>query len=220
MPDLFEIIGTTRSMRRFEPDPVPAELIKQILEAGTAPMAVTIRAGASSWSRTRRLKKVQLWCKKAFDEMIGPRYASRAQPPDVTADKYKRQDSAAECLIEHFHQAPISIVACLVDRPKPARGNGASICPAAQIMPRAIRTLGLRSTVTTRHMIHAKEPNRARRHLVVSGPQRDRDPLLCARGTGSRKVIHDAQFAVSAAGMRRLLALSRSRRVARTSCFV
>ena len=36
MHDLFEIIGTTRSMRRLKPDPVPDELIKKILEAGTA----------------------------------------------------------------------------------------------------------------------------------------------------------------------------------------
>jgi hypothetical protein len=34
--DLFEIIATTRSMRRLKPDPVPTELIRKILEAGTA----------------------------------------------------------------------------------------------------------------------------------------------------------------------------------------
>ena len=32
--DLFEIIKTTRSMRRLKPDPVPSNLIRQILEAG------------------------------------------------------------------------------------------------------------------------------------------------------------------------------------------
>ena len=32
--DLFEIIRTTRSMRRLKPDPVPNELIRRILEAG------------------------------------------------------------------------------------------------------------------------------------------------------------------------------------------
>ena len=33
-PDLFEIIKTTRSMRRLKPDPVPNELVSKILEAG------------------------------------------------------------------------------------------------------------------------------------------------------------------------------------------
>jgi nitroreductase len=32
--DLFEIIKTTRSMRRLKPDPVPNELIRTILQAG------------------------------------------------------------------------------------------------------------------------------------------------------------------------------------------
>jgi nitroreductase len=32
--DLFEIIRTTRSMRRLKPDSVPNELIRKILEAG------------------------------------------------------------------------------------------------------------------------------------------------------------------------------------------
>ena len=36
MQDVFEIIGTTRSMRRLKPDPVPDEMIKKILLAGTA----------------------------------------------------------------------------------------------------------------------------------------------------------------------------------------
>ncbi len=33
--DLFEIMATTRSMRRLKPDPVPEEIIRKILEAGT-----------------------------------------------------------------------------------------------------------------------------------------------------------------------------------------
>ena len=32
--DLFEIMRTTRSMRRLKPDPVPNDLIRKILEAG------------------------------------------------------------------------------------------------------------------------------------------------------------------------------------------
>jgi nitroreductase len=35
-PGLFEIVHTTRSMRRLKPDPVPEALLRRILEAGTA----------------------------------------------------------------------------------------------------------------------------------------------------------------------------------------
>ena len=53
MPDLFEIIGTTRSMRRLKPDPVPDELIKKILLAGTAAANTTNRGGGRCDSRRR-----------------------------------------------------------------------------------------------------------------------------------------------------------------------
>jgi hypothetical protein len=44
--DLFEIIRTTRSMRRLKPDPVPNELIRKILEAGVcAPSGGNMQRG-------------------------------------------------------------------------------------------------------------------------------------------------------------------------------
>ena len=42
--DLFEIIRTTRSMRRLKPDPVPNELIRKILEAGVDHLIVALDA--------------------------------------------------------------------------------------------------------------------------------------------------------------------------------
>jgi nitroreductase len=34
-PGLFEIIHTTRSMRRLKPDPVPEKLVRKMLDAAT-----------------------------------------------------------------------------------------------------------------------------------------------------------------------------------------
>ncbi len=163
MPDLFEIIGTTRSMRRLKPDPVPDELIRKILEAGAA------AANGGNTQKWRFLvvkdpaikKAVQVWYKKAFDEVVGPRYATSAPPPGVTPERYGRQQSAVEYLTEHYHEAPVWIVACLEDGPNPTRGAGSSIYPAVQNMLLAIRALGLGSTLTTRHLIHEKETEAA-----------------------------------------------------------
>jgi nitroreductase len=163
MPDLFEIIGTTRSMRRLKPDPVPDELIRKILEAGAA------AANGGNTQKWRFLvvkdpaikKAVQVWYKKAFDEVVGPRYATSAPPPGVTAERYGRQHGAVEYLTEHFHEAPVWIVACLEDGLNPTRGAGASIYPAVQNMLLAIRALGLGSTLTTRHLLHEKEAEAA-----------------------------------------------------------
>ena len=163
MQDIFEIIGSTRSMRRLKPDPVPDDLIVKILEAGTA------AANGGNFQTWRFLvikdaeikKKVQVWYKKAYDEIIGPRYATAAPPPGVAPEKYGRQHGAVEYLTEHFHEAPVWIVACLVDGPNPNRATGASIYPAVQNMLLAIRALGLGSTLTTRHLMFAKEAEEA-----------------------------------------------------------
>ncbi len=45
--DLFEIMETTRAMRRLKPDPVPDELIRKILHAGVCAFTGW---GPGSWS--------------------------------------------------------------------------------------------------------------------------------------------------------------------------
>ncbi len=164
MQDVFDIIQTTRAMRRLKPDPVPDDLIRKILEAGVA------AANGGNYQRWRFLvikdtavkKAVQVWYKKAFDEVVGPRYASSPPPPGISAEKYARQHHAVEHLTEHFHEAPVWIVACLDEgKNTPTRTSGASIYPAVQNMLLAARALGLGSTLTTRHLLYAKEAEAA-----------------------------------------------------------
>src|SRR5216683_2760913 len=99
---------------------------------------------------------VQVYYKKAFDEVVGPRYAS-SPPPGSDAARYKRQHAAIEYLTDHYHEAPVWIVACLEDGSNPTRSVGSSIYPAVQNMLLAARALGLGSTLTTRHITYEKE---------------------------------------------------------------
>jgi len=160
MSDLFEIIQTTRAMRRLKPDPVPDELIRKILEMGVC------AANGANTQRWRFLvikdpkikQQVQVHYKRAFDEVIGPRYLTATPPPGVTRERYLRQHAAVEYLTDHFHEAPVWIIACLDEgRQTPTRGSGASIYPAVQNMLLAARALGLGSTLTTRHLLYEKE---------------------------------------------------------------
>ncbi len=87
---------TTRAMRRLKPDPVPDTLIRKILEAGAA---AANGGNAQHWRflvvKDPTIKKaVQIWYKKAFDEVVGPRYATSAPPPGVTPERFKRQHAA------------------------------------------------------------------------------------------------------------------------------
>jgi nitroreductase len=161
--DLFDIMATTRSMRRLKPDPVPDQLIRKILEAGAC------AANGGNTQKWRFLvvkdpaikKAVAAYYKKAFDEVVGPRYRSSAPPPGVTPERYVRQHGAVEYLTEHFHEAPVWIVACLEDGSNPNRSSGASIYPAVQNMILATRALGLGTTLTTRHLLHEKDAEAA-----------------------------------------------------------
>ena len=63
-----------------------------------------------------------------------------------------------EYLTEHYHEAPVWIVACQDDGEEtPTRSSGASIYPAVQNMLLAARALGLGATLTSRHLRHEKE---------------------------------------------------------------
>jgi nitroreductase len=162
--DLFEIMRTTRSMRRLKPDPVPEALITQILEAG---MCAANGGNTQRWRflvvKDPEVKKaVQVFYKRAFDKVVGPRYRTSAPPPGVSAERYARQHTAVEYLTEHFHEAPVWIVACIDEgTAAPTRWSGASIYPAVQNMLLAIRALGLGSTLTTRHLLYEREAEAA-----------------------------------------------------------
>ncbi len=169
MPDdteLFEIIHSTRAMRRLKPDPVPDALIRKILEAGVcAPNGGNTQRWRFLVVKDPAIKRaVQVYYKRALDEVIGPRYLTSEPPPGVTKERYLRQHAAVEYLTEHFHEAPVWIVPCLEiagGMAAPNRSSGASIYPAVQNMLLAARALGLGATLTTRHLLYEKETEAA-----------------------------------------------------------
>jgi nitroreductase len=162
--DVFEIMHTTRAMRRLKPDPVPDALIGKILRAGAcAPNGGNTQRWRFLVVKDAGIKKaVQVYYQRAFDEIVGPRYLKSTPPPGVSREAYDRQHAAVQYLTEHFHEAPVWIVACLEEgTTPPTRWSGASIYPAVQNMLLAARALGLGATLTTRHLLYEKETEAA-----------------------------------------------------------
>jgi nitroreductase len=157
--DIFEVMSTMRAMRRLKPDPVPEELIHKILRAGQwAPSGGNTQRWRFLVVKDPEIKKkVQGYYKRAYDEVIGPRYKTSAPPPGSDPARYERQHAAVEYLTDHYHEAPVWIVACLEAGENPGHSAGSSIYPAVQNMLLAARALGLGSTLTTRHMMYGKE---------------------------------------------------------------
>ena len=148
--DLFEIIKTTRSMRRLKPDSVPNELIRKILEAGVcAPSGGNMQRWRFLVIRDSKIKAtIGALYKRAWDEQVAPRYRSGEPAPGTNRERFERMLAAAEYLAAHIHEAPVWIVPCL-EGATPTRTSGSSIYPAVQNMLLAARALGLGATLTT-----------------------------------------------------------------------
>ncbi|WP_428540809.1 nitroreductase family protein [Rhodopila sp.] len=160
--DLFEIIRTTRSMRRLKPDPVPAELIRQILDAG---IAAANGGNMQTWRfmviRDSSIKtEVAQWYRRAWHETVAPRYRAGAPAPGSTRDRFDRMLAAAEHLADHLQDAPVWIVPCLQGGTH-SRTSGASIYPAVQNMLLTARALGLGATLTTLYLLFEKQTETA-----------------------------------------------------------
>ncbi len=157
--ELFEIMRSTRSMRRLRPDPVPDALLRQVLEAGTF---AANGGNMQSWRflaiRDPAIKSAAgAWYSKAWHEVVGPRYRSSRPAPGTTEEQFARMLRAAEYLADHIHEAPVWIVPCA---PGP-RNSGSSVFPAVQNILLACRALGLGATLTTLHLNFEREAEAA-----------------------------------------------------------
>jgi nitroreductase len=157
--DLFDIMRSTRSMRRLKPDPIPDELLRQVLEAGSL---AANGGNMQSWRflviKDPAIKQAAAqWYRKSWHEVVGPRYRAGGPAPGNTPEAFARMLNAAEYLADHFHEAPVWVVPCA---PGP-RNTGASIFPAVQNMLLACRALGLGATLTTLYLNFEKEAEAA-----------------------------------------------------------
>src|ERR1700693_5277655 len=156
--DLFEIIRTTRSMRRLKADPVPDALIRKVLEAGVcAPSGGNMQRWRFLVIRDATIKEtVGAYYERAWDEVVAPRYRAGEPAPGMDRDRFLRLLAAAAHLAAHIHEARVWIVPCLHGA-APTRTAGSSIYPAVQNMLLAARALGLGATLTTLYLNFEKQ---------------------------------------------------------------
>ena len=119
---LFEALNTARALRRLKPDPVPDDLITQVLDA-----AIRAPSGgnAQNWifivvrdqAQRQRLGAVY---RKASDE-VAEIYAARGRPDHMTDEQFRRLMDGGAYLWEHMGDAPVLLVPCLRLRDMPPR---------------------------------------------------------------------------------------------------
>jgi nitroreductase len=149
--DVFEVINTTRAMRRLKKDDVPEELIWKVLEAATrAPSGGNRQPWAFMVIRDQATKeKIAGWYLEAWNATYGPAKAS------VTADPQgARMFGSADHLANHLAEVPVLILAMVRAGAVATSPSGSYIYPAVQNLMLAARALGLGTTLTTLHRAH------------------------------------------------------------------
>jgi nitroreductase len=138
-------------------------MIAKILRAGIcAPNGGNSQKWRFLVIKDRTIKQaVQGWYKKAFDEVIGPRYLNSEPPPSVTKERYLRQHSAVAISPITSTRRRSGSSPAWRTAPNPNRAAGSSIYPVLQNMVLATRALGLGTTLTTRHLLYERETEAA-----------------------------------------------------------
>lgn len=143
-PKLFDTLYAQRAIRYLKPDPIPDEVLEQILGA-----ALRAPSGGNSqpWAfivvrDPERKKQLAIWYKDFWDNV----YSKREDRHGTTVYR------SAEHLVHHFAEAPVAVIPCI----RGAKGTssdklttGASIYPAAQNLMLAATGLGVGSVITT-----------------------------------------------------------------------
>ena len=154
---LGETMFTQRAIRRFKPDPIPEEDLRDILEA-----AIRAPNGGNSqpWHflvvRDPELKTElgelyqEAWWAKRKDEGING-------PEDIPSGKSNRR--SAMRLSGEFAHAPAVVLLCAT-----SGGGAGSVIPAAQNLLLAARALGVGGTIAT---LHAQVAERVHKLLGI-----------------------------------------------------
>ncbi len=172
--DLFEVMYSAGSIRRFRSDPVPDEIITKILDAAIrAPSG----SNAQSWvfivvkdpEIRRRLGDVY----RKASSILMQLYAGAPRPAHMDEGRYERFMKAVTHLFEHMGDVPVLLVQCLKASlwtsasnlppdvksrmSNTARIAGSSIYPAIQNVILACRAFGLGTVLTTIHAFFEEE---------------------------------------------------------------
>ena len=152
---IFDVIYHCRAMRRLDTREVPEELLRKLVDAGNqAPTGSNMQGVRWIIARDAAVKReLADLNRRAVEAYIGPRLDNLEEVPHQSPAKRRRMLDSVLWQMEHMHELPALIIACL-DFGEPATpermaGGGASVWPAVQNLLLAARALGLGATPTT-----------------------------------------------------------------------
>lgn len=153
--DFFDVVNTTRAMRRLKTDEVSDDDLWTMLQAAVmAPNGGNLQPWNFIVVRdAEKKRKIGEWYLEGWEKMYGPARALMLANPE-SAKAYK----SADHLARNIASVPVLIFATLrMGTSNAGIIAGSSIYPAVQNLMLAARTLGLGTTLTTLHRGHEED---------------------------------------------------------------
>ncbi|MGB1341333.1 MAG: nitroreductase family protein [Pseudomonadales bacterium] len=152
---IFDVMYHCRAMRKLDTKAVPeAHLLKLVDAANQAPSGSNMQSGRWMIIRDPEVKKGLADLNRAgVEAYIGPMIDNPGSLPHQDQEKRTRMMQSVLWQMEHLHEIPALIIACMdfgvkADAGMMARGGG-SIWPGIQNLLLAARALGLGAAPTT-----------------------------------------------------------------------
>lgn len=149
---LFEALYSTRALRRYKPDPVPDDVLFQVIDAGIRAPA---GGNAQVWhflivrDEAKRRRIGELYMKTW--ETYGKRFLDRPEAIEEMPRQMQLVIRSTDHLARHFAEAPVHLFVC---GPEQSQGT---VYPAMQNILLACRGVGLGSVITMFHRPYTKE---------------------------------------------------------------
>jgi len=146
---VLEVLASMQAMRRLKPDPVPDNLVRQLIEAaswaGTA-SHLQRQSFVVVTDRGQMARLAPIW--QAAHRLYIATFSER--PPDADKGAYARTLAAVAYQAEHFAETPVLIVACYDNGGYPGRVQRRMLRAVGDIRRfGARRTANLMATQTT-----------------------------------------------------------------------
>ncbi|MBV1877243.1 MAG: nitroreductase family protein [Pseudomonadales bacterium] len=152
---IFEVMYNNRAMRRLDSREIPEDMLVKLIEAASqAPSGSNMQNGRWIIVRDPTIKQRLAELNRAgVEAYIGPQGSNSGGLPHQSEDKRQRMLKAVMWQMEHLHEIPAIIIACMefeqkVDSATMARSAG-SIWPGVQNLLLAARAMGLGAAPTT-----------------------------------------------------------------------
>jgi nitroreductase len=160
--DFFDVVTTTRAIRRYRPDPIPEDDLARIFFAASrAPSGsnsqpfhfLVLRDGPRASEARQLLGQAfrSAWAAKRADD--GYDSGSGVDP----TSRKSRMAASMQHFVDHIHEAPVIVLALLRHRHGAHFTEGASVYPACQNLLLAARALGYGGVLTMWHQPVAAE---------------------------------------------------------------